>query len=52
MTIIITSLQINNKLKSEMPVQIDGEPWMQPPDNVIVRPIPTQVFTENCVTTL
>ena len=49
MTIIITSLQINIKLKSEMPVQIDGEPWMQPPGNVIVRPILTQVFTENCV---
>ena len=52
MTIIFTSLQINIKLKSEMPVQIDGEPWMQPPGNVIVRPILTQVFTENCVTTL
>ena len=51
MTIIFTSLQINIKLKSEMPVQIDGEPWMQPPGNVIVRPILTQVFTENCVTT-
>ena len=45
MKIIITSLQINIKLKSEMPVQIDGEPWMQPPGNVIVRPILTLVFT-------
>ena len=52
MAIIITSLQINIKLKSEMPGQRDGEPWMQPPRNVIVRPILTQVFTENFVTTL
>ena len=44
-------VQINIKLKSEMPVQIDGEPWMQPPGNVIVRPILTQVFIENCVPT-
>lgn len=36
--------QINIKLKSEMPVQIDGEPWMQPPGNVIVRPILTQAL--------
>lgn len=34
--------QINVKLKSEMPVQIDGEPWMQGAGHVIVRPILTQ----------
>lgn len=37
-------LQINIKLKSEMPVQIDGEPWMQAAGTVIVRPILTQVL--------
>ncbi|PFX19218.1 Diacylglycerol kinase theta [Stylophora pistillata] len=36
--------QINIKKKSEMPVQIDGEPWMQPPGNVIVRPVLTQAL--------
>ncbi|XP_032230180.2 diacylglycerol kinase theta [Nematostella vectensis] len=30
--------QINIKLKCEIPVQIDGEPWMQSPGNVIIRP--------------
>ncbi|XP_073252302.1 diacylglycerol kinase theta-like [Porites lutea] len=34
--------QINVKLKSEMPVQVDGEPWMQGAGHVIVRPILTQ----------
>ena len=42
-------LQINIKLKSEMPVQIDGEPWMQGPGNVIVRPILTQVRLQFCM---
>jgi len=37
-------LQINITLKSEMPVQIDGEPWMQGAGSVIVRPILTQVL--------
>jgi len=36
--------QINIKLKSEMPVQIDGEPWMQGPGSVIVRPTLTQAL--------
>lgn len=36
--------QINIKLKSEMPVQIDGEPWMQGPGTVIVRPVLTQAL--------
>ena len=35
MMMIVSLLQINIKLKSEIPVQIDGEPWMQPPVNVI-----------------
>ena len=30
--------QINIKLKSDWPVQIDGEPWMQSAGQVIVRP--------------
>lgn len=41
---LFTLLQINVNLKSEMPVQIDGEPWMQGAGNVIVRPILTQVL--------
>ena len=40
-------LQINITLKSEMPVQIDGEPWMQAAGSVIVRPILTQVFLKD-----
>ncbi|EDO34591.1 predicted protein [Nematostella vectensis] len=35
--------QINIKLKCEIPVQIDGEPWMQSPGNVIIRPALMQV---------
>lgn len=31
--------QINIKLKSDWPVQIDGEPWMQSAGHVIVRPV-------------
>ena len=37
--------QINIKLKSEIPVQIDGEPWLQGAGSVIVRPTLTQVLT-------
>ena len=40
-------LQINITLKSEMPVQIDGEPWMQAAGSVIVRPILTQVLLKD-----
>lgn len=32
-----------------MPVQIDGEPWMQAAGNVIVRPILTQVLLKDQV---
>ncbi|XP_068736366.1 diacylglycerol kinase theta-like isoform X2 [Montipora capricornis] len=43
--------QINIKLKSEIPVQIDGEPWLQGPGSVIVRPTLTQalMLTKNKV---
>ena len=38
-------LQINVKLKSEIPVHVDGEPWYQPPGNIIIRPTLSQVRT-------
>ncbi|XP_028405836.1 diacylglycerol kinase theta-like [Dendronephthya gigantea] len=30
--------KINLKLKSEFPVHVDGEPWFQPPGNIVIRP--------------
>ena len=35
--------KINVKLKSEIPVHVDGEPWYQPPGNIIIRPTLNQV---------
>ena len=48
-TVILTNVscliskQINITLKEELPVQIDGEPWVQPPCQVIIRPTLHQV---------
>ncbi|CAB4002676.1 diacylglycerol kinase theta isoform X4, partial [Paramuricea clavata] len=35
--------KINMRLKSELPVQVDGEPWYQAPGNIIIRPTLSQV---------
>ncbi|XP_046839229.1 diacylglycerol kinase theta-like [Xenia sp. Carnegie-2017] len=34
--------KINLCLKSELPVHVDGEPWYQPPGNIIIRPTLSQ----------
>ena len=35
---IAQGCQINLTLKSELPMQVDGEPWSQPPCSIMVRP--------------
>lgn len=40
---LLLGLKINIKIKSEVPMQVDGEPWMQQPCDLFIRPTVQQV---------
>ena len=37
-------MKINLKIKAAVPMQVDGEPWMQQPCDVSIRPTVDQVL--------
>ena len=42
-------MKINVKIKAAVPVQVDGEPWMQQPCDISIRPTVDQVAFCRCI---